>query len=89
MEIFIFRRSTRSRRTLYQNEGDDSYDDDESRPVTQRTTKKVLEKIEWAANRLDDSENLNHTINLMNLIKSSSDALAALQKTEIKYDSDF
>jgi hypothetical protein len=54
----------------------------EQEKITGKSIDKVLEKLDWATSNLDDSKNVNHTIAMMNLIKSSSEAFAALKKIE-------
>ena len=54
-----------------------------------RSMDKVLEKLDWATAKLDGADNLTHTIAIMNLIKSSSDAIYSLQRTNSEFIDDY
>ena len=55
------------------------------KPVTMRSIDKVSDRLDWATTRLDGVDNLTHTIAIMNLIKSSSDAMYSLQRTNAEF----
>ena len=71
--------SIRSRRTNYSMATSTRSEQEE---ITGKSIDRVLEKLDWATSNLDDSKNVNHTIAMMNLIKSTSEAFAALKKIE-------
>ena len=50
--------------------------------VTERTLQMIMGKLDWAAMKLEDTDNVSQSIDLMNLIKSSSEAMCSLQKAK-------